>query len=132
MNLDFAIKSQEDLEEYLIGIFTSFFDFNDRQTATSIKKVNHFLSGIKARTSICIEYPYIDKLYRDSYYHYYSSKLNRYGRDCIRLSFFNGDISIYDFHSEKGLKTLQEAFMGFLVLKPLLRIMLQQQKQVPL
>src|SRR5207244_2549981 len=68
--------------------------------------------------TIGIESFYIDKLYRDAYYHYYSSKLKEYKRNCIRLSFFSTHIDLEDFYSAEGVRKLQDNFLGFIVLRP--------------
>lgn len=51
------------------------------------------------REGICIlaETAYVDFFYRDSYYHYFSSKLKSYNRDCLRLSLFRGEVAENDF-----------------------------------
>lgn len=64
------------------------------------------------------ESKYVDKVYRDSYYHYYSSKLSNYKKDCLRISLFDGQISESDFWSIDKQKELQEKYRGFLVLRP--------------
>lgn len=66
-----------------------------------------------------IEYPYVDRIYRDSYYSYYSSKHYPYKRDCIRISLFAGEITILDFINEKHHKFLQEKYLGYFIIRPL-------------
>jgi len=65
-----------------------------------------------------IEYPYVDKVYRDSYYHYYSSKHFTYQRDCIRVSLFDKKISYKDFLDKENHQELNESFLGYFVLRP--------------
>jgi hypothetical protein len=67
---------------------------------------------------VAIEYPYVDKVYRDSFYSYFASKHNTYYRDCIRISFFAKEIKNEDFRSVKGEDYLKENFRGFLVVRP--------------
>ena len=44
---------------------------------------------------ICfIEYPYVDKFYRDSYYTFFSKKHNSYNRNSIRISFFSDKLDV--------------------------------------
>jgi hypothetical protein len=59
---------------------------------------------------------YIDRVYRDSYYHYYSSKKNSYNRFCIRLSLFDGFISVNDFSD--NIAELKKKYRGFIILRP--------------
>ncbi len=84
----------------------------------SVGTLRRFLDQMKPELFVCIEYPYVDKLYRDEYYHYYSSKLYDYNRNCIRLSFFAGEIRYEDFRNEHRKDFLQEHYRGFLVLRP--------------
>jgi hypothetical protein len=65
-----------------------------------------------------IEYPYVDKLYRDSYYNYYSSKHLSYKRDCIRVSLFEGEISDQEFLNPEGHDELNKKFLGYFVIRP--------------
>lgn len=64
-----------------------------------------------------IEYPYVDKFYRDSYYSFFSKKHNYNNRNSVRISFF--DISL---ESENYFDTKQEEldklFLGYISLRP--------------
>lgn len=85
-----------------------------------------FLKRMKDDLYVVIESPYVDKNYRDTYYKYYSSKLIRYNRDCIRLSFFSEKIEKENFRiftnegdsKELVVKKINDLFCGFLVLRP--------------
>ena len=70
-------------------------------------RVKPHLAKLKDTCYILAETSYVDKVYRDSYYHYYSSKLNNYKRDCIRLSLFEGEIKDGDFRQPERVKELQ-------------------------
>lgn len=61
---------------------------------------------------------YVDKVYRDSYYNYYSSKLVPYKRDCVRISLFDGEVKPEDFSNPDLLKKTEEKYRGFLILRP--------------
>jgi hypothetical protein len=61
---------------------------------------------------------YVDKVFRDSYYHYYSSKHAGYRRDCIRISIFQGEINESDFRSKSTKEKLQDQYRGFIILRP--------------
>ena len=73
--------------------------------------------------TILIEEMYVDRIYRDSYYTYYSSKHFSYNRYCRRLFVFEGLLSgssdtgniLNDFSPED----LQKHFVGSFVLRPL-------------
>ncbi|AQG80597.1 hypothetical protein [Spirosoma montaniterrae] len=80
-----------------------------------------FQYGLRDDLFVCIESPYMDEVYRDSYSQYYAGKLESYPKDCIRLSFFEAPIKVSDFRDSKRRSYLQQSFMGFLVLRPTLR-----------
>ena len=44
--------------------------------------------------AILIEYPYVDKDYRSTYYHFYAKKGYRYESWCVRLHFFEDPIEL--------------------------------------
>jgi hypothetical protein len=67
---------------------------------------------------VLIEYPYVDKVYRDSYYSYFSSKHNEYARDCIRVSFFADEIDHGQFRTAEGENQLKQLFRGYLIIRP--------------
>src|SRR5690242_11625570 len=104
--MDFEIKSRKDLFPYLEIIFEnpSIFDFNRFQIQESVRELQTFLNNSDENCFVGIETKYVDKLYRDEFYHYYSSKLSEYKRDCIRLSFFTKEFTINDFHTIQGVK----------------------------
>ncbi len=77
----------------------------------------HF-DKLKDSTYLLVESNYVDKVFRDSFYHYYSSKLNYYRRNCVRISVFEGEIEDSDFSDEDKLPDLQEKYRGFFVLRP--------------
>lgn len=81
---------------------------------------------------IVLEPYYVDMLYRDSYYHYYSEVLTEISRNCCRLSFFGMDEELYRMidefpyeHPEEILLDekiqieLEKSFIGTVTLRPL-------------
>lgn len=74
------------------------------------------LSRVK---SILIEYPYVDKDYRSTYYNFYAKKGLHYDSFCSRIHFFAHTISLSDSleltidHGEESLE-----YLGFMVLRP--------------
>lgn len=73
---------------------------------------------LKDEISFLAETCYVDGFYRDSYYHYFSSKLNCYSRDCVRISLFDGEVCEEDFADSENYISLQEKYRGFYVLRP--------------
>ena len=69
-----------------------------------------------------VEDHYVDRIYRDSYYTYYSNKHFEYSRYCKRVFIFKGCLisdvkgaSVFDVPTE----TLQECLIGSIVIRPL-------------
>lgn len=64
---------------------------------------------------------YVDRVYRDAYYSYFSNKHFDMPRNCQRLAIFQGKFSYEDFllgNERKKHQELQEAFIGTIVVKP--------------
>lgn len=91
------------------------FDFPLTETK---EKITTFLKSFKPALFTFIEYPYVDKIYRDSYYSFFSSKHKDYLRNCIRVSFFDKEINNDDFRSEEKIKNLLNHFLGFISIRP--------------
>ena len=77
-----------------------------------------FVDELRSDLFVLIEYPYVDRVYRDSYYTYFASKHNAYFRDCIRVAFFSEKITERHFREEKFRSKLQETFRGFVIIRP--------------
>lgn len=80
--------------------------------------LSEFFSPLKKNLFVLIEHPYVDKVYRDSYYTYFSTKYKDYHRDCIRVSFFSSGIKGAAFFETTDNKLLQDNFRGYLILRP--------------
>lgn len=82
--------------------------------ATVIEDLRQYLDGIDEATECCIEYPYIEEYYRDTYYSFYARKHNDYNRHCFRISFFSQGVTEDNFFSIE----LNDKFLGYIVLRP--------------
>lgn len=91
------------------------FDFDQASCRRIIKR--HF-RGLREDITVVIEVPYVDKVFRNSYYHYFSSKHFRYDRDCIRLSLFEGSVTEHHFEDPQLFSALAESFLGVIVIRP--------------
>lgn len=78
----------------------------------------NFIADLREDLVFAIEYPYVDKFYRDCYYNYYSSKLEYYTRFSLKIGIFEPGIHPDDFASAVGKKKLQENFLGFFTVRP--------------
>lgn len=83
------------------------------------QNVSDFLGTLRDELCVVVESDYADPVYRDSYYHHYSIKLRPYAKDCVRLSFFKSDFANLNDFISKETKVIQNAYLGFLVLRPL-------------
>lgn len=81
-------------------------------------RFNSFTSELKDTLYVTLEYPYVDKTYRDTYYSYFSSKLDAFPRNAIRLSFFEEQIPEEYFQDRTKVPDLQNKYLGFLVVRP--------------
>ena len=79
-----------------------------------------FCGQLRDDISVYFETEYVDKVYRDSYYRYYSSKAAQYTRDCIRLSFFDNSSGAFSHGTiaECPDKDVRDAYRGFLIIRP--------------
>src|SRR3546814_5218293 len=77
-------------------------------STTLFRSVAEHLSRLQPNCYFLAETPYVDKVYRDSHYHYFSSKLKRYQRDCIRISFFSGAINDALFRDAEDVELLRK------------------------
>lgn len=64
--------------------------------------------------TVCVETGYVDRVYRDIYYHHYASRHFSQSRNCQRLFFFEG------IHKDPNelLKIAQKHFIGVCVVQP--------------
>lgn len=80
------------------------------------KQIKRFLKELRSDIFVVKESSYVDRVYRDSYYDYFSTKLRAYNRNCVRLSFFDTGINA-DFELD-DTENIKENYLGFLVLRP--------------
>lgn len=91
-----------------------------RMQRDAYSRLLQFLMPFNDNLTIIAETDYIDKTYRDLYYHFYSTKLRTFERNCVRLSFCNSTIDDNITHYfEDDIQKLKESYLGFVVLRPL-------------
>ncbi|MDR2653368.1 MAG: hypothetical protein LBC68_13865 [Prevotellaceae bacterium] len=65
---------------------------------------------------ICfMEYPYVERIYRDSYYSFFSKKHNLCCKDSLRISFFDQSINETNYFTTEDL---EKYFFGYISLRP--------------
>ena len=82
-------------------------------------RIANFLGTLHEDLTILVETEYVDKVYRDSYYTLYSTKLREYHRNCVRVSFFTPNFNEDTKMSAENVDMIKEAYLGFLVIRPL-------------
>lgn len=119
MSTQIYLEPISNAEELVVIILNDVFKMDEMHAKllyqNSVKK---HLEQLKDTTFLFVETNYVDKVYRDSYYHYYSSKLSNCKRDCVRISFFDKQIKISDFWNKNFKEDLQRKYKGFMILRP--------------
>jgi hypothetical protein len=117
--MDFLKLSVVPKKDAVLEIFKALTElYGDKVISSEIElTINDLFAELQDNLAVCIEYPYVDKVYRDTYYHYFASKHREYARDAIRISFFNKPIEPKHFR-ESSATYLQQAYMGYIVLRP--------------
>ncbi len=116
--ISYEIVPIAEVSQLIDKLFEEKYSLHKYPKNNSIVQLNNYLNSLKEDIYVLVEYPYVDKVYRDSYYHYYSSKNQNYHRDCVRLSFFNKDIDKTFFRDAEKHKEIRESYLGFVVLRP--------------
>lgn len=101
--------------EELVALIEDAFDFPKENTQPSVEEYFRYLRN---DLTVLIEYPYVDNVFRDSYYSYFSSKHRVYSRYCIRLSFFEGEVHLGSFRDSALSDALSRNFLGICVVRP--------------
>lgn len=121
MQIKYIICNISELETTLESISKTFgnkqFDINKSRYKDSLKS---YIKELNQNLYAFIEYPYNDRLYRDTYYSYYSTINRRISRDCIRISLFNIKLTRDHFINPELKKELlhEDVFLGYLVVRP--------------
>ena len=109
-------KVEELMKELLMEEFQVKEEIAQELFKNQIKK--HF-DNLKDSCYLVAETNYVDKVYRNSYYHYYSSKLNKTKRECVRISIFDGIVKKEeDFQNKDKVEVLKKCYRGFIILRP--------------
>lgn len=107
----------------IIDVVSKGLNFSTNEVSSIVlPALDRHLGKLRPDLTVVIETEYVDCGYRDSYYSYYSTKLERYSRNCIRLSLFENTIASVDdvVLDADFAKKMQETYMGFIILRPLL------------
>ena len=84
-----------------------------------VQRIKEQLSTLRQNLTMVVETEYVDSVFRDSYYSYFSTKLKSYRRFCVRLSFFENVFSSIDEYLMLDEKIIKDNYLGFLIIRPL-------------
>tara|TARA_R110002072_G_scaffold7503_2_gene40961 strand:- start:758272 stop:759735 length:1464 start_codon:yes stop_codon:yes gene_type:complete len=107
-----------DLSDEIKNIYEDRYELKQFEIDNSLDVLKKTLDELKDDLFVNVEHPYVDKIYRDSYYNYFASKRDSFSRDTIRLSFFTTKIEDKDFRDNDKLNDLKDNYLGFIVLRP--------------
>jgi len=91
--MKFEVVSISKVVDVVDEIFQDRYVKKGRPVSTSLEYLKDYLSYLKDDLLVFVEHPYVDWVYRDTYYHYFASKSRSYSRSSIRLSFFDSSVS---------------------------------------
>lgn len=119
MSISIYIEPISKVNELIAELLINEFNINELDVQNYFEKVikTHF-ENLKENIYLLAETNYVDRVYRDSYYHYYSSKQIKYNRDSIRISLFENKIDASDFWAIDKHDDLQKKYLGFIILRP--------------
>ena len=89
-------------------------------TETSVNTITGILELFHLPVTALCEEDYEDTLYRDTYYAYFSRKFSPFAKNCKRVAFFQGELTMDAFccYHESAERRLQDSFAGVCVIKP--------------
>lgn len=116
LKIKHQVTTKSKLPDLVDSLYSKYFELNDDIS----NKIKRFIKPLKRQCNFFVEYPYVDKVYRDSFYHFYSSKLKDYKRNCIRISVFTKSIENGDFRNSISISELAKHYRGFFVVRPTL------------
>jgi hypothetical protein len=101
------------------SLFKSSFRISDSEADLISTKLSEFLKDFRENISLIVETEYVDKVYRDSYYCYYSTKFKLPERECIRISLFDIDnMQPQHLDDVENLTKIAATYLGFIVVRP--------------
>jgi hypothetical protein len=121
MITDVYITSVKEYEEGLAEVIHKRFNITMEVAARMVNEnIKKHIAQLKNNCYLVIEAPYVDRVFRNSYYNYFSTKLGSYNKDCIKVSIFDKEITAEDFRNKDRFGFLMVNFKGFFVVRPTL------------
>lgn len=120
-NIEFEIApGSEAIPAISEAILEFFLDYKEQAyTVDDLEnELDQYFSVFKENLYYLIEYPYVDKVYRNSYYTYFASKHLTYQRDCMRISMYSEEVTYQEFQDPNYHNALKMKFLGYFILRP--------------
>ena len=108
------------LPDLVVLLFKKVFNFDNADEKQLADKLQKYIDRLRTNIWASVEIPYVDKVYRDTYYHFFSTKQKDIPRDCIKVSFFDAEVNYAEFRDENQKAEIQKKYLGFLVVRPTL------------
>jgi hypothetical protein len=118
MSITLSFAAIADAQELVCDLLESSFKLNKADALEAYKELSFHFTRLKENCWLVAETPYVDKVHRDSYYHYYSSKHSSCIRDSARVSVFEGEVKMEDFRDVAMKDHLKKNYRGFMILRP--------------
>ena len=114
MNYFYYFNKDTDLDELLVILYREYPQYIQQPI-----RLKSLIATIKtSEITMVVETGYVDKQYRDTYYSYFSQKYSSFNRNCLRLSFFEGNVD-QDYITKNSIDLVEKVFIGVVVLRPL-------------
>ena len=91
----------------------------EEQLGIYMERLRSHLAVLRSELMMVVETEYVDAVYRDTFYNYFSTKLKPYYRNCVRLSFFEPGFKTISDYSQLSEEKIQQLYLGFMVLRPI-------------
>lgn len=91
----------------------------DEQFGKYMDRLKEHLKVLRPELMMVVETEYVDAVFRDTYYNYFSTKLKPYYRNCVRLSFFEPGFTTVSELIQLPEEGVQRLYLGFMVLRPI-------------
>ena len=110
-----VLESPQEIADFLLAVHLR------ELTDASVRIFREILAMIRCPVTVVCESEYVDEMYRDIWYRYYSGRHIQYQRNCKCLFFFQGELprDLFFQYDSAGEAFLQSRFAGVCVLRPI-------------
>ncbi len=93
-------------------------EFDPEEIAQELK--NNITSDV---SGVLVEYDYTDKDYKNTFYNFYAKMGRTYRQDCVRLHFFDREVTFSEFPPDLQVRDhrLEMHYFGYMVLRPTIK-----------